>query len=49
MASCRSAVPTARATVAATASVKNTHAWAPRPDWEISSAAGTELARAALV
>ncbi|MCW3844890.1 hypothetical protein ONA70_32930 [Micromonospora yasonensis] len=27
--------------------MKKTQTWAPRPDWEISSAAGTALARAA--
>ena len=29
--------------------VNNTHTCAPRPDWEISIAAGTPLARAALL
>ena len=31
------------------ASAKNTHTCAPRPDWEISNAAETSLARAALL
>jgi hypothetical protein len=47
IASYSSAVPTARAVTAGTASAKKTHTWAPRPDWEISSAVGTALARAA--
>ena len=44
-----STVPTARAVAAGTASARNTHTWAPRPDCEISSAAGTLQVRAALV
>lgn len=48
MASWISAVPTARAVCAGTASVKKIHTCAPAPDWEISSAAGTPALRAAL-
>ncbi|MBX7269339.1 hypothetical protein KIF24_27195 [Micromonospora sp. Llam7] len=47
IASRRRTVPAARAVAAGTAPVKKIHMWAPRPDWEISNAAGTALARAA--
>ena len=39
------AVPSRRASRAATFDEKNTHAWAPLPEREISSAAGTPSSR----
>ena len=47
IASRRSAVASARAVAAGMGSVKKIQVWAPRPDCEILSAAGTPTARAA--
>jgi hypothetical protein len=41
-------VPRRRVVSAGTGAVKNTNAWAPTPDRDTSSAAGTASARAAL-